>query len=104
MCYTPDDLSERIMQKHLVKSLSLPYVDVDVALSNIRYVQVRNARMYRAEDAFAALDEHYRRRIAENTAQYGARGADIFRRRAAVCTERLERVRKYAENWRKEHE
>lgn len=104
MCYTPADLSDRVMQKQLVKGLSLPYVDVDVALSNIRYIQVRNSRMYRAEDAFAALETHYARRIAENTAQFEARGKEIFRRRAETCRARLDRVRKYAKDWRRDHE
>lgn len=102
--YTPDDLARRVLQKQLAREIGLPYVDVDVALATTHYIQVRNARLYRAEEAFKALEAHYARRIADNTAQYRARNKDIFRRRAETCQARLDRVRKYAEEWRKDHE
>jgi hypothetical protein len=88
----PFDSSKYIMRKHLEALLHIPFTDADIALANVRYVQVTNSRWYEKTLAADALEQLYLRRIAENHDRLVLHDCGIFHKREAIYKERLERV------------
>lgn len=91
----PFDSSKYVMRKHLEAMLHIPYTDADIALANVRYVQVTNSRWYEKTLAADALEKLYLRRIAENRERLVLNNCGIYHKREAIYKERLERVRAF---------
>jgi len=91
----PFDSSKYVMRKHLETMLHIPYTDADIALANVRYVQVTNSRWYEKTLAADALEQLYLRRIEENHDRLVLHDCGIFHKREAIYKERLERVRAF---------
>ena len=87
----------RIMMRDLVHGLGVPYADVTMALCNLRYVQVRNCRLYDRAEALAALAAFYDRRAEDNRRRWKETGKDIFRQRLATSLARRSLVDKAME-------
>lgn len=87
------DLDGYTMKKRLQQKLNIPYVDVDIALSMTRPLQITNAHWYRETDAARALEAFYLRRIEENRVCYETRHTELYRKRMDIYTQRLERIR-----------
>lgn len=94
----PFDSSKYVMRKHLEAMLNIPYSDADIALANVRYVQVTNSRWYEKTIAADALEQLYLRRIAENHDRLVLNNCKIYHKREAIYKERLERVREFKES------
>ena len=94
----PFDSSKYIMRKHLEALLHIPYSDADIALANVKYVQVTNSRWYEKTIAADALEKLYLRRIEENHGRLVLNNCKIYHKREAIYKERLERVRAFKES------
>lgn len=94
----PFDSSKYVMRKHLEAMLHIPYSDADIALANVRYVQVTNSRWYEKTIAADALEKLYLRRIEENHDRLVLNNCKIYHKREAIYKERLERVRAFKES------
>lgn len=93
-------MTDRVVIAQLARELGVPSLDVTIGLSQLRTVQLSNARVYEREKALLAMEAYYRRVMKENRQLYAERRGKSYRKRAEMYANRLDIVMAAIHEWR----